>query len=154
MDTTSSRPSVAAHSAVPPSVVPASRSGCSDPRLHSRMSNATYSQFNTFSRKVHAPNPSFQPPGDYHGDCGLLNSSNQLSYDNYGYPSQYPSYCIGFAPPTEEGPAYEMYSTGTGLGRQSPETQLEEYGSSTHSAYSSPPSDYSQKHTQRMQTHV
>lgn len=120
------------------------------------MSHATYAQFNTFSRTAHAPKPAFQSPGDYPGDCGLLDSSNQLSYDNYGYPSQYPSYHIGFAPPLEDGPAYEMHSTGqgTGLGQQSPEAGVEQYGSSTRSSYSSPPSDYSQKHTQRMQTHV
>lgn len=119
------------------------------------MSHATYAQFNTFSRTAHALNPSFQSPGDYPGDCGLLDSSNQLSYD-YGYPSQYPNYRIGFAPPIEEGPAYEMYSTGQGAGpgQQSPGTGLEEYGGSTHFSVSSPPSDYSQKHTQRMQTHV
>uniref|UniRef100_I3KD59 Kin of IRRE-like protein 1 n=1 Tax=Oreochromis niloticus TaxID=8128 RepID=I3KD59_ORENI len=78
---------------------------------------------------------------EYPGDCGLLDSSTQLAYDNYGYPSQYPSYRMGFAPPIEEGPAYEMYPTGQGTG-------------STRFSYSSPPSDYSQRHTQRMQTHV
>lgn len=156
MGATSGGPSVAASGAVPPSVVPGSRAGCYDPRPHSRMSHATYAQFNTFSRTAHAPNPAFQSAGDYPGDCGLFDNSNQLSYDNYGYPSQYPSYRIGFAPPIEEGPAYEMYSTeqGTGPGQQSPETGLEQYGSSTRSSYSSAPSDYSQKHTQRMQTHV
>lgn len=124
------------------------------------MSHATYAQFNTFSRTAHIqkmpPNPALQSPGDYPGDCGLLDSTNQLSCDNYGYPSQYPSYRMGFAPPIEEGPAYEMYSTGqgTGPGQQSPETELAQYGSSTRSSYSSPPSDYSQRHTQRMQTHV
>uniref|UniRef100_A0A7N6F7A7 Kin of IRRE-like protein 1 n=1 Tax=Anabas testudineus TaxID=64144 RepID=A0A7N6F7A7_ANATE len=76
-------------------------------------------------------------------DCGLLDSTTQLAYDNYGYPSQYPSYRMGFAPPIEEGPAYEI-----------PETGLGKYGSSTRFSYSSPPSDYSHRHTQRMQTHV
>lgn len=75
---------------------------------------------------------------------------------------------MGFAPPIEEGPAYEMYPTGQGTGpgpgpgpgpgqgpgQQSPETGLGQYGSSTRFSYSSPPSDYSQRHTQRMQTHV
>uniref|UniRef100_A0A7N8XJT0 Kin of IRRE-like protein 1 n=1 Tax=Mastacembelus armatus TaxID=205130 RepID=A0A7N8XJT0_9TELE len=76
-------------------------------------------------------------------DCGLLDSTTQLAYDNYGYPSQYASYRMGFAPPIEEGPAYEI-----------PETGLGKYGSSTRFSYSSPPSDYSHRHTQRMQTHV
>uniref|UniRef100_A0A8C4E2P7 Kin of IRRE-like protein 1 n=1 Tax=Dicentrarchus labrax TaxID=13489 RepID=A0A8C4E2P7_DICLA len=105
--------------------------GCYDPRPPSRMSHATYAQFNTFSRA----------PQNYPGDCGLLDNTTQLAYDNYGYPSQYPSYRMGFAPPIEEGPAYEMYPTGQGTG-------------STRFSYSSPPSDYSQRHTQRMQTHV
>uniref|UniRef100_A0A665VCT1 Kin of IRRE-like protein 1 n=1 Tax=Echeneis naucrates TaxID=173247 RepID=A0A665VCT1_ECHNA len=119
--------------------------GCYDPRPPSRMSHSTYAQFNTFSRVAQSqqapPNPALQSPGDYPGDCGLLDSTTQLAYDNYGYPSQYPSYRMGFAPPIEEGPAYEMYPTGQGTG-------------STRFSYSSPPSDYSHRHTQRMQTHV
>uniref|UniRef100_A0A673ACC6 Kirre like nephrin family adhesion molecule 1b n=1 Tax=Sphaeramia orbicularis TaxID=375764 RepID=A0A673ACC6_9TELE len=125
--------------------VPGSRAGCYDPRPPSRMSHATYAQFNTYSRAAQSqqapPNPALQSPGDYPGDCGLLDSTTQLAYDNYGYPSQYPNYRMGFAPPIEEGPAYEMYPTGQGTG-------------STRFSYSSPPSDYSQRHTQRMQTHV
>lgn len=158
--TCASGPSAATSGAVPPSIVPGSRAGCYDPRPPSRMSHATYAQFNTFSRTAHiqktTPNPAHQSPGDYPGDCGLLDSSNQMSCDNYGYSSQYTSYRMAFAPSREEGPAYEMYSTGqgTGLGQQSPETGLEQYGSSTRSSYSSPPSDYSQRQTQRMQTHV
>uniref|UniRef100_A0A7N8WI33 Kin of IRRE-like protein 1 n=1 Tax=Mastacembelus armatus TaxID=205130 RepID=A0A7N8WI33_9TELE len=131
-----------------PSSGPAgSRAGCYDPRPPSRMSHATYAQFNTFSRAAQSqqppPNPALQSPGDYPGDCGLLDSTTQLAYDNYGYPSQYASYRMGFAPPIEEGPAYEI-----------PETGLGKYGSSTRFSYSSPPSDYSHRHTQRMQTHV
>lgn len=136
------------------------------------MSHATYAQFNTFSRVAQsqqAPsNPALPSPGDYPGDCGLLDGTTQLAYDNYGYPSQYPSYRMGFAPTIEEGPAYEMYPTGQGsgqgpgpgrgpgpdVGQQSPETGLGKYGSSTRFSYSSPPSDYSSRHTQRMQTHV
>uniref|UniRef100_A0A8C9Y8Q7 Kirre like nephrin family adhesion molecule 1b n=1 Tax=Sander lucioperca TaxID=283035 RepID=A0A8C9Y8Q7_SANLU len=124
-----------------------SRAGCYDPRPPSRMSHATYAQFNTFTRVAQSqqapPNPALQSPGDYPGDCGLLDSTTQLTYDNYGYPSQYPSYRMGFAPPIEEGPSYEI-----------PETGLGQYGTSTRFSYSSPPSDYSQRHTQRMQTHV
>uniref|UniRef100_H2RWL4 Kin of IRRE-like protein 1 n=1 Tax=Takifugu rubripes TaxID=31033 RepID=H2RWL4_TAKRU len=118
---------------------------CYDPRPPSRISHATYAQFNTFSRTAHiqktTPNPAHQSPGDYPGDCGLLDSSNQMSCDNYGYSSQYTSYRMAFAPSIKEGPAYERYSTGQGTG-------------STRSSYSSPPSDYSQRQTQRMQTHV
>lgn len=124
------------------------------------MSHATYAQFNTFSRTAHiqktTPNPAHQSPGDYPRDCGLLDSSNQMSCDNYGFSSQYTSCRLAFAPSIAEGPAYEMYSTGhaTGLGQQSPEPGLVQYESSTRSSYSSPPSDYSQRQTQRMQTHV
>ncbi|XP_029686432.1 kin of IRRE-like protein 1 isoform X2 [Takifugu rubripes] len=158
--TCASGPSAATSGAVPPSIVPGSRAGCYDPRPPSRISHATYAQFNTFSRTAHiqktTPNPAHQSPGDYPGDCGLLDSSNQMSCDNYGYSSQYTSYRMAFAPSIKEGPAYERYSTGqgTGLGQQSPETGLVQYGSSTRSSYSSPPSDYSQRQTQRMQTHV
>ncbi|KAM8850771.1 kin of IRRE-like protein 1b isoform 2-T2 [Spinachia spinachia] len=166
----SAGPPAGASGAVPPSGVPGSRAGCYDPRPPSRMSHATYAQFNTFTRAAQSqqapPAPALQSPGDYPGD--LLDSTPQLAYDNYGYPSQYPSYRTGFAPTMEEGPAYEMYPTGQGPGpgpgpapapapapgQQSPETGLGQYGTSTRFSYSSPPSDYSQRHTQRMQTHV
>uniref|UniRef100_A0A671VGT8 Kin of IRRE-like protein 1 n=1 Tax=Sparus aurata TaxID=8175 RepID=A0A671VGT8_SPAAU len=115
--------------------------GCYDPRPPSRMSHSNYAQFNTFTRAAQSqqapPNPALQSPGDYPGDCGLLDSTTQLAYDNYGYPSQY----------ARPGP-------GPGPGQQSPETGLGQYGTSTRFSYSSPPSDYSQRHTQRMQTHV
>uniref|UniRef100_A0A671VGZ9 Kirre like nephrin family adhesion molecule 1b n=1 Tax=Sparus aurata TaxID=8175 RepID=A0A671VGZ9_SPAAU len=121
--------------------VPGSRAGCYDPRPPSRMSHSNYAQFNTFTRAAQSqqapPNPALQSPGDYPGDCGLLDSTTQLAYDNYGYPSQY----------ARPGP-------GPGPGQQSPETGLGQYGTSTRFSYSSPPSDYSQRHTQRMQTHV
>uniref|UniRef100_A0A8C9Y8A6 Kirre like nephrin family adhesion molecule 1b n=1 Tax=Sander lucioperca TaxID=283035 RepID=A0A8C9Y8A6_SANLU len=133
-----------ASGAVPPSAVPGSRAGCYDPRPPSRMSHATYAQFNTFTRVAQSqqapPNPALQSPGDYPGDCGLLDSTTQLTYDNYGYPSQYPSYRMGQGPGPGPGPG--------------PETGLGQYGTSTRFSYSSPPSDYSQRHTQRMQTHV
>uniref|UniRef100_A0AAQ4R9K6 Kirre like nephrin family adhesion molecule 1b n=1 Tax=Gasterosteus aculeatus aculeatus TaxID=481459 RepID=A0AAQ4R9K6_GASAC len=129
--------------AVPPSGVPGSRAGCYDPRPPSRMSHATYAQFNTFARAAQSqqapPVPALQSPGDYPGD--LLDSTPQLAYDPYGYPSQYPSYRTG-------------PGQGPGPGQQSPETGLGQYGTSTRFSYSSPPSDYSQRHTQRMQTHV
>uniref|UniRef100_A0A665VCF0 Kin of IRRE-like protein 1 n=1 Tax=Echeneis naucrates TaxID=173247 RepID=A0A665VCF0_ECHNA len=145
----------------PAGATSSSRTGCYDPRPPSRMSHSTYAQFNTFSRVAQSqqapPNPALQSPGDYPGDCGLLDSTTQLAYDNYGYPSQYPSYRMGFAPPIEEGPAYEMYPTGQGTGPgpgPGPGPGLGKYGSSTRFSYSSPPSDYSHRHTQRMQTHV
>lgn len=166
---TSSGNSPATSGAVPPSTVPGSRAGCYDPRPPSRMSHSTYAQFNTFSRAAQSqqapPNTALQSPGEYPGgDCGLLDNTTQLPYDNYGYPAQYATYRMGFAPPVEEPPAYEMYATGQGTGpgpgpgpgpgQQSPETGLGKYGSSTRFSYSSPPSDYSHRHTQRMQTHV
>ncbi|KAK1879748.1 Kin of IRRE-like protein 1 [Dissostichus eleginoides] len=102
-----------ASGAVAPSGVPGSRSGCYDPRPPSRISHPTYAQFNTFTRVAQSqqapPNPTLQSPGDYPGDCGLMDNNTQLAYDNYGYPSQYPTYRIGFAPPIEEGPAYEIH---------------------------------------------
>uniref|UniRef100_A0A8C9RQ81 Kin of IRRE-like protein 1 n=1 Tax=Scleropages formosus TaxID=113540 RepID=A0A8C9RQ81_SCLFO len=124
------------------------RGACYDPRPPSRLSHTSYAQFNTFSRpgqsQQAAPNPA-PPSGDFSGDCSLLDSSTQLAYDNYGYPTQY-SYRLGFAPPLEGGPAYEMYGTGPpGLGK---------YGTSARFSYTSQPSDYSHRHTQRMQTHV
>uniref|UniRef100_A0A8C5CSK5 Kirre like nephrin family adhesion molecule 1b n=1 Tax=Gadus morhua TaxID=8049 RepID=A0A8C5CSK5_GADMO len=111
---------------VNPGGAPGSRAGCYDPRPPSRMSHAGYAQFSTYSRGVPAqsqqqgppPNPPLQSPGEYPGDCGLLDGSGQMPYDAYGgYPSQYPSYRMGFVPPIEEGPAYEMYPTGQGVGQ-------------------------------------
>uniref|UniRef100_A0A674CQZ7 Kirre like nephrin family adhesion molecule 1b n=1 Tax=Salmo trutta TaxID=8032 RepID=A0A674CQZ7_SALTR len=156
--------------------VPGSRAGCYDPRPPSRMSHTNYPQFNTFTRA----GPS--QTTDFPGDCGLLDNNSQLTYDNYGYPAQYSTYRMGFAPPLEGGPAYEVYPTGQGVGPgpvqgpvqgqgpcPGPETVLGNYGA-TRFSYTSPPStdysppgtdysppgtDYSPpRHTQRMQTHV
>uniref|UniRef100_A0A8C8EQW7 Ig-like domain-containing protein n=1 Tax=Oncorhynchus tshawytscha TaxID=74940 RepID=A0A8C8EQW7_ONCTS len=120
---------------------PGSRAGCYDPRPPSRMSHTSYAQFNTFTRAgqsqappnvTHPSHPTSQT-SEFPGDCGLLDSNTQLTYDNYGYPAKYPTYRMGFAPPPEVGP----------------------YGTSTRFSYSSPPgTDYNQRHTQRMQTHV
>uniref|UniRef100_A0A8C7UHS3 Kirre like nephrin family adhesion molecule 1b n=1 Tax=Oncorhynchus mykiss TaxID=8022 RepID=A0A8C7UHS3_ONCMY len=120
---------------------PGSRAGCYDPRPLSRMSHTSYAQFNTFTRAgqsqappniTHPYHPTSQT-SEFPGDCGLLDSNTQLTYDNYGYPAKYPTYRMGFAPPPEVGP----------------------YGTSTRFSYSSPPgTDYNQRHTQRMQTHV
>uniref|UniRef100_A0A6Q2Y8U3 Ig-like domain-containing protein n=1 Tax=Esox lucius TaxID=8010 RepID=A0A6Q2Y8U3_ESOLU len=127
--------------------IPGSRMGCYDPRPPSRMSHASYAQFNTFTRtgqsqgppnSSHPSHPAAQT-GDFLGECSPLDANTKLTYDNFGYPA----YRMGFAPPLEGGPAYEMYSTGQG------------YGTSTRFSYSSPPgTEYNQRHTQRMQTHV
>uniref|UniRef100_A0A8B9RDY1 Kirre like nephrin family adhesion molecule 1a n=1 Tax=Astyanax mexicanus TaxID=7994 RepID=A0A8B9RDY1_ASTMX len=124
--------------------------GCYDPRPPSRLSHNSYAQFNTFSRAGQSQQP---PPGsgpqtgDFATDCSLLDSTPQLAYDNYSYHSHYSTYRMGFAPPSlaplEGGSGYEMYKTGLG-----------KYGSSTRFSYTSQHSDYSHRHTQRMQTHV
>uniref|UniRef100_A0A6Q2XTC8 Ig-like domain-containing protein n=1 Tax=Esox lucius TaxID=8010 RepID=A0A6Q2XTC8_ESOLU len=150
--------------------VPGSRMGCYDPRPPSRMSHASYAQFNTFTRtgqsqgppnSSHPSHPAAQT-GDFLGECSPLDANTKLTYDNFGYPA----YRMGFAPPLEGGPAYEMYSTGQGVGPrpvqgpiegqgQGPETVVGKYGTSTRFSYSSPPgTEYNQRHTQRMQTHV
>uniref|UniRef100_A0A674CR44 Kirre like nephrin family adhesion molecule 1b n=1 Tax=Salmo trutta TaxID=8032 RepID=A0A674CR44_SALTR len=101
--------------------------GCYDPRPPSRMSHTNYPQFNTFTRA----GPS--QTTDFPGDCGLLDNNSQLTYDNYGYPAQYSTYRMGFAPPLEGGTDYSPPGTD----------------------YSPPGTDYSPpRHTQRMQTHV
>ncbi|KAM9791478.1 kin of IRRE-like protein 1b isoform 3-T3 [Syngnathus typhle] len=150
---------VSAALATAPGGVPGSRAGCYDPRPPSRMSHSTYAQFSTLTRAAAAaqqaaPDPPGDHPGDYPGDCGLLDDTTQLAYDNYGYPSQYHGYRVAFAPPVEEGPAYEMYPTGPGSRPEQQSPEAEKYGTATRFSYSSPPSDHSQKHTQRMQTHV
>ncbi|XP_037132235.1 kin of IRRE-like protein 1b isoform X2 [Syngnathus acus] len=150
---------VSAALATAPGGVPGSRAGCYDPRPPSRMSHSTYAQFSTLTRAAAAaqqaaPDPPGDHPGDYPGDCGLLDGTTQLAYDNYGYPSQYHGYRVAFAPPVEEGPAYEMYPTGPGSRPEQQSPEAEKYGTATRFSYSSPPSDHSQKHTQRMQTHV
>ncbi|KAK3545993.1 hypothetical protein QTP70_019301, partial [Hemibagrus guttatus] len=146
----------------PSSLAPGSRAGCYDPRPPSRLS---YAQFNTFSR----PSQSQQPPpssgpqtGDFPAECSLLDSPPQLSYENYSFPTHYPTYRLGFAPPSlaplESGAAYEMYSVGPSVSvggtAATPESGLGKYGSSTRFSYTSQHSDYSHRHTQRMQTHV
>uniref|UniRef100_A0A3Q3D4A1 Kirre like nephrin family adhesion molecule 1a n=1 Tax=Hippocampus comes TaxID=109280 RepID=A0A3Q3D4A1_HIPCM len=119
---------------------------CYDPRPPSRLSHISYAQFNTFTRGAQsqqAPSNPAPAAADFPGDCSLLDSTSQLAYENYGYPSHYQTYRMGFAPsslaPLEAGPSYEMYG----------------YGSSTRFSYTSQHSDYSHsRHTQRMQTHV
>uniref|UniRef100_A0A3Q3IK13 Ig-like domain-containing protein n=1 Tax=Monopterus albus TaxID=43700 RepID=A0A3Q3IK13_MONAL len=122
---------------------------CYDPRPPSRLSHISYAQFNTFARGGQSQQPPVNPApaaSDFPGDCSLLDSTSQLAYDNYGYPSHYQTYRMGFAPSSlatlEAGPSYEMY----GVGKS---------GSSTRFSYTSQHSDYSHsRHTQRMQTHV
>ncbi|KAG5841740.1 hypothetical protein ANANG_G00169970 [Anguilla anguilla] len=128
----------------------AGRGGCFDDPAPSRLSHSSYAQFNTFTRagqpQQAPPNPAAQT-AEFPGDCGLLDSSAQLAYDSYG-PTHYP-YRLGFAPPMEGGPSYEMYGAGAGS-----ETVLGKYGTSARFSYTSPPTDYTHRHTQRMQTHV
>ncbi|CAL8377369.1 unnamed protein product [Gadus morhua 'NCC'] len=130
-----------------PLTSPGRPQACYDPRPPSRLSHISYAQFNTFTRGGGSgggggergggqnqqlpqgnapPGPPLQQAGDFPGDCGgggLLDAGpQQLAYDNYGYPSHYSSYRMGFAPaslaPLEAGPSYEMYSVGgpPGLG--------------------------------------
>ncbi|XP_072296691.1 kin of IRRE-like protein 1b isoform X2 [Eucyclogobius newberryi] len=157
-----SSPQAAPSGAVAPGGAPGSRAGCYDPRPPSRISHtATYAHFNTYSRAPQSqqPPPVLPSPSDYSGDCGVMETPTPAGYDNYGYPAQYATYRMGFAPTIEEG--YEMYPTGQGggqqgpsPGQQSPEAGLGKYGSNTRFSYSSPQSDSSSRHTQRMQTHV
>ncbi|KAK3513801.1 hypothetical protein QTP70_028874 [Hemibagrus guttatus] len=132
-----------------------------EPRPPSRITHNTYAHFSTIARTKQSQGPpkAALQTTDYSRECGLLESTNQLNYDTYGYQTtaQYAQYRLGFAPPLEEGPAYEMYPTGQGVGPNQgvgPDAGLGKYGSSTRFSYSSPPTEYSQRHTQRMQTHV
>ncbi|XP_030629233.1 kin of IRRE-like protein 1b [Chanos chanos] len=139
----------------PPTTAAPAQPGRYEPRPQSRLSHASYAHFNTVARATQSqapPNPVAQTT-DYSGDCGLLESANPLTYESYGYPAaaQYPQYRMGFAPPLEGGQAYEMYATGQGAGSES---GLGKYGSSGRFSYTTPPSEYSHRHTQRMQTHV
>uniref|UniRef100_A0A8C5HHJ7 Kin of IRRE-like protein 1 n=1 Tax=Gouania willdenowi TaxID=441366 RepID=A0A8C5HHJ7_GOUWI len=161
---------------VPPGPLtsPGRPQACYDPRPPSRLSHISYAQFNTFTRggqnQQPAPNPA-SAPSDFPPDCSLMDSTSQLAYDNYGYPSHYQPYRMGFAPPSlaplEAGPSYEMYgvappvaSPGVAVSPGGPapstsDTGLGKYGSSTRFSYTSQHSDYSHsRHTQRMQTHV
>ncbi|KAK1790957.1 hypothetical protein P4O66_014798, partial [Electrophorus voltai] len=83
-----------------------------EPRPSSRIAHSTYAHFNTIARTKQSQAPPKPVPQttDYSRECGLLESTNQLAYDTYGYPStaQYAQYRLGFAPPLEEGPAYEI----------------------------------------------
>uniref|UniRef100_A0A8C5CXS5 Kin of IRRE-like protein 1 n=1 Tax=Gadus morhua TaxID=8049 RepID=A0A8C5CXS5_GADMO len=144
---------------------------CYDPRPPSRLSHISYAQGGGQNQQLPQgnapPGPPLQQAGDFPGDCGgggLLDAGpQQLAYDNYGYPSHYSSYRMGFAPaslaPLEAGPSYEMYSVG-GVGPGAvggPEAPGlgGKYGSSTRFSYTSQNSEYSHsRHTQRMQTHV
>ncbi|KTG05117.1 hypothetical protein cypCar_00003132, partial [Cyprinus carpio] len=160
----SGAPGATAGPGTPSSLAPGSRAGCYDPRPPSRLSHNSYAQFNTFTRagQSQQPPPSSGPQtSDFTAECSLLDSTAQLGYENYGYP-HYPTFRMGFGPPSlaplEGGPAYEMYgvgpSVGAGGGTGTPETGLGKYGSSTRFSYTSQHSDYSHRHTQRMQTHV
>lgn len=143
-----------------PNIHPAP-TGRYEPRPASRMAHNTY--FNTIARvsQSQAPANPISKTTDYPGDRGLLESTNPLAFDSYAY-STTPQYRLGFAPPLEGGPAYEMYPTGptaqgAGAGTSQgagQETNVGKYPSSAPFPYSTPPTEYSQRHTQRMQTHV
>lgn len=155
-----------------PLTSPGRPQACYDPRPPSRLSHISYAQFNTFTRGAQSQQPPANPApatSEFPGDCSLLDSTSQVAYDNYGYPSHYQTYRMGFAPsslaPLEAGPSYEMYGVGSGVGPAAvgpggpapsgSETGLGKYGSSTRFSYTSQHSDYSHsRHTQRMQTHV
>uniref|UniRef100_A0A671NLR7 Kin of IRRE-like protein 1 n=1 Tax=Sinocyclocheilus anshuiensis TaxID=1608454 RepID=A0A671NLR7_9TELE len=115
-----------------------------EPRPASRMAHNTYAHFNTIARasQIQAPPNPVSKTTDYSGERGLLESTNPLAFDSYAY-STTPQYRLGFAPPLEAGPAYEIQDANVG-----------KYPSSTQFPYSTPPTEYSQRHTQRMQTHV
>uniref|UniRef100_A0A3P8PGR8 Ig-like domain-containing protein n=1 Tax=Astatotilapia calliptera TaxID=8154 RepID=A0A3P8PGR8_ASTCA len=123
-----------------PLTSPGRPQACYDPRPPSRLSHISYAQFNTFTRGGQSQQPPANPApatSEFPGDCSLLDSTSQLAYDNYGYPSHYQTYRMG-------GPAPSGSETGLG-----------KYGSSTRFSYTSQHSDYSHsRHTQRMQTHV
>lgn len=125
-----------------------------EPRPASRMAHNTYTHFNTIARasQIQAPPNPVSKTTDYSGERGLLESTNPLAFDSYAY-STTPQYRLGFAPPLEAGPAYEMYPTGQGVGT-SQDANTGKYPSSAQFPYSTPPTEYSQRHTQRMQTHV
>ncbi len=114
----------------------------------------TYTHFNTIARvsQIQAPPNPVSKTADYSGERGLLESTNPLAFDSYAY-SATPQYRLGFAPPLEAGPAYEMYPTGQGVGT-SQDANTGKYPSAAQFPYSTPPTEYSQRHTQRMQTHV
>ncbi|XP_051556924.1 kin of IRRE-like protein 1 isoform X5 [Myxocyprinus asiaticus] len=129
-----------------------------EPRPASRMPHNTYAHFNTIARvsQIQAPPNPVSKTTDYSGERGLLESTNPLAFDSYTY-STTPQYRMGFAPPLEAGQAYEMYPTGQGVGTSQgvgQDTGAGKYTSSTQFPYSTPPTEYSQRHTQRMQTHV
>ncbi len=125
-----------------------------EPRPASRMVPNTYTHFNTIARvsQIQAPPNPVSKTADYSGERGLLESTNPLAFDSYAY-SATPQYRLGFAPPLEAGPAYEMYPTGQGVGT-SQDANTGKYPSAAQFPYSTPPTEYSQRHTQRMQTHV
>ncbi|CAF91412.1 unnamed protein product, partial [Tetraodon nigroviridis] len=89
---------------VPPGPLtsPGRPQACYDPRPPSRLSHISYAQFNTFTRggqsqQQPAANPA-PVAGDFPGDCSLMDSTSQLAYDNYGYPSHYQTYPHGLRP--------------------------------------------------------
>ncbi|XP_056336325.1 kin of IRRE-like protein 1b isoform X2 [Danio aesculapii] len=145
--------SVSASTGGPANIHPAP-TGRYEARPTSRMAHNTYAHFNTIARasQIQPPPNPVSKTTDYPAERGLLESTNPLAFDSYAY-STTPQYRLGFAPPLEAGPAYEMYPTGQGVGT-SQDANVGKYPSSAQFPYSTPPTEYSQRHTQRMQTHV
>ncbi|KAL4618259.1 kin of IRRE-like protein 1 [Arapaima gigas] len=128
--------------------------GTYNPRPPSRLSHANYTQFSTFARPSKSQPATTNPApsvGDFSRECGLLESSTQLAYETYNYRAQYP-YRLGFNP-LEGPPAFEMYGSAATAGLGS-ETGFGKFGGSAHLSYTSQRTDYTQRHNQRMQTHV
>ncbi|KTF74031.1 hypothetical protein cypCar_00045967, partial [Cyprinus carpio] len=146
--------SVSASAGGPVANIHPAPTGRYEPRSASRMAHNTYTHFNTIARasQIQAPPNPVSKTTDYTGERGLLESTNPLAFDSYAY-STTPQYRLGFAPPLEAGPAYEMYPTGQGVGT-SQDANVGKYPSAAQFPYSTPPTEYSQRHTQRMQTHV
>ncbi|XP_015194591.1 kin of IRRE-like protein 1a isoform X2 [Lepisosteus oculatus] len=143
--------------------------GCYDPRPPSRLSHNSYAQFNTYNRQGGAPNPNPVPPtgaADFPSECGgtLLDTSSQLSYENYGTAHGYPPsaaptyapYRLGFATQGNLGNLERLDRLGAGYEGYAPgDSSMGKYGTATaRFSYSSQHSDYGQRHQQRMQTHV
>ncbi|XP_039597156.1 kin of IRRE-like protein 1 [Polypterus senegalus] len=134
---------------------------CFDPRPPSRLSHASYAQFNTYARTGNTNN-AVATGSDFASECGptMLDTTNQLSYENYGTGHGYPQSVNTYAPyrlgfPTQGNLGLDRLSAGYEAFTAAGEGNLGKYGpSTTRYSYSSQHSDFGQRHQQRMQTHV
>uniref|UniRef100_A0A8C4SYF7 Kirre like nephrin family adhesion molecule 1b n=1 Tax=Erpetoichthys calabaricus TaxID=27687 RepID=A0A8C4SYF7_ERPCA len=134
---------------------------CFDPRPPSRLSHASYAQFNTYARTGNTNN-AVATGSDFAAECGptMLDTTNQLSYENYGTGHGYPQSVNTYAPyrlgfPTQGNLGLDRLSAGYEAFTATGEGNLGKYGpSTTRYSYSSQHSDFGQRHQQRMQTHV